>query len=124
MILAQDAPDYAMFETILLKVKSDKSEEFNAAMSHHNQTYHNAVPYRAPCWYIINGKKAGKIWWSMGPTTWTDLDGRPSEDGHDDDWVQNISPLLDYEGMVEYWKRDDDVSHWPSADLLLSKMRL
>jgi hypothetical protein len=46
----------------------------------------------------------------MGAFTFTELDGRPGEGAHQDDWNKTISPLIAEYGRVEYWRMDADLS--------------
>jgi len=51
----------------------------------------------------------------MGPHNWSDLDNRPSADGHDEDWVNNVVALLEDVSHAEYWKMDLELSKNPGG---------
>lgn len=108
---AQDAPDYAMFETNYLKPLPDKSEEFGEALANHNKTFHQDGPYQAIVAWVVNGERTGQIKWIMGPTTFTHLDNRPNDDAHTDDWLQNVMSLTDGSSYTEYWVHEPDMSY-------------
>jgi hypothetical protein len=104
-----------MYESIYLKPDTKHLKELSANMKAHNKKYHNTAPYTALVWNVSTGPRAGDIVWMMGPCTFTDLDSRPSADGHDDDWMHNVLPYVKDVGTGEYWRRDDDLS-MPSDD--------
>jgi hypothetical protein len=96
-----------------MTVKSDAISDLNEAMAEHNQEYHSGGPYHANVWYVVNGPRTGQLIWIMGPTTFTELDGRPAGQ-HDVDWAENVVPHLEPEGDVSYWRMAENLSY--SAD--------
>lgn len=46
----------------------------------------------------------------MGTFNFTDLDSRPSDGGHDEDWRDNVMPFVESMTNGEYWKTDIDLS--------------
>ncbi len=109
------AQDYAMYETQYLTVLPGHSDAFNDAITSHNQRFHSAGPYTAAVYFILNGPYSSQISWVMGPSTWTQLDGRPSGDPHDSDWAQGVLSHA-VAGLTEYWRRDDDLSTPPDPN--------
>ena len=101
--------DYAMYETQYLTVLPGHSDAFNEKMTEHNERFHSEGPYTAQVFFIINGPRSGQIFWVMGPTTFTQLDGRPTGDPHDSDWGQEVLSHAET-GLAEYWRRNDDLS--------------
>lgn len=121
VLLAVAAPraavgqDYAMYETLYLTVLPGHGDKFNEKMTEHNQQFHSEGPYTASVFFVINGPRTGQIFWAMGPTTFTQLDSRPSGDPHDSDWGQEVLSHAEV-GEAEYWRRNDDLSSPPDPD--------
>ena len=120
-LVAQDAeekaPDYVMFQTILLEPDLEDLPQLMANLAAHNKKYHTAgTPYASTVYRIATGPNVGKLVWMMGPCTWSDLDHRPSDEGHDEDWMNNVMTLLEGIEHGEYWKLDADLSKNPMAE--------
>jgi hypothetical protein len=109
---AQDS--YIMYETMYIKPKFDKIKEFNAALAAHNKKFHAEGPHAAAIQRVANGSRAGQLVWVMGPLTFTDLDDRPSDQAHQDDW-STVMPYIDEVTEVEYWRMDPDLSYTPEG---------
>lgn len=108
---AQEEEDsYTMYETALLTPKSGHLKTLQENMKAHNEKFHNQDPYRAHVWNITTGPNVGKMLWVMGPATYTELDNRPDDAAHNNDWRDNVVPYLHEEATVEYWKRNDELS--------------
>lgn len=109
----QDSDDdsYIMYETVYLSPDGDNLDTFRENIAAHNKKYHNEEPYTAFVFSVANGPNAGQMIWMMGPATFSELDNRPSADGHDEDWDNNVVPYIDSNGTVEYWRRDDELSN-------------
>ena len=105
---------YIMYETMYIKPKADKLEEFNDAFSAHNKKFHASGANAVAIQWVVNGPKAGQLVWVMGPCTFTDLDNRPSDDAHTDDWNM-VMPFVDEISEVEYWRMDPDLSYTPEG---------
>ncbi len=101
---AQEDDTYAMWENIMLTPDNTKLKALSDAMRSHNQKYHASGQYEASVFNIVSGPNAGKLIWSMGPIMYRHLDGRPSEGGHDDDWMNNVMPYVKKMNTVEYWQ--------------------
>ncbi len=116
----QDDSDgsYLMWESIYLTPDNTKLPELSAAMKKHNQTYHREGHYTASVYSVSTGPDVGKIVWLMGPCTYSDLDNRPSQGGHDEDWSANVMPYVKKISNAEYWKFDAKLSKMtdPSAE--------
>ena len=112
---AQD-DDYKMWENIMLTPDNTKLKAFGEAMSKHNKAYHQEGPYKATVYNIASGPNIGKIIWEMGPLKFSDLDGRPSKGGHDEDWRDNVMPHVKKMTHGEYWKEDKELSNTSMLD--------
>ena len=106
---AQDAPR-KIWEYIMLTPNNTHLKVLGENMRKHNQKYHSEGPYKAFVFNVVTGDDVGKIVWQMGPINYSDLDSRPSENGHDDDWRDNILPYVKYQSDSEYWNTHLDVS--------------
>ena len=103
-----------VFETIYLKPNTQNLKELQENLKAHNEKYHAEGPYTASTWQVITGEHSGMISWIMGPFTFADLDNRPSDDGHNDDWMGNVLPNT--HGMKDgnYWRMWEDYGYSPS----------
>lgn len=107
-----DDSSYQMWESIVLTPDNTKLKVLGENMRAHNQKYHaKGSAHEATVYSISTGPNAGKFMWEMGPLTFSDLDTRPAEEGHDEDWRDNIMPYIKKMGTVEYWKQMDKLSN-------------
>ena len=106
---------YTMFETVYLIPKMGEQQAFEAAVKAHNEKYHAEDPYTAYLHIVETGPASGSYLWAMGPTMFSHLDDRPSDDGHDDDWSNNVVPLLYKSKLAEYWILKEDLSYTPEV---------
>ncbi len=113
---AQDDSSYVMWESIMLTPDNTKLKALGEAMSKHNKAYHQDGPYKANVYNISSGPNIGKMIWQMGPLKFSDLDGRPSKGGHDEDWRDNVMPHVKKMTHGEYWKQDLELSNTSSLD--------
>jgi len=110
------AQDYAMYEVQLVTVKPGETQALNKAMAAHNEKYHGAGPYHANVWFVANGPRSGQLAWTMGPVTFAQIDSRPAEGGHDDDWNGNVASHLEPQVDVSYWRLGENLSYRPDND--------
>ena len=85
---------YVMWESITITPDNTKLKVLSENMRKHNMAYHSEGPYKAYVYNITTGPDIGKIVWEMGPLTYSHLDARPSEGGHDEDWRDNVMPYV------------------------------
>jgi len=110
--LAQEQ-ETVMYETIYLSPKLDKMTQLNENLSTHNKKYHGEGEYAAFVQNVLTGKRTGDYFWVMGPGNFARLDTRPAEDGHDQDWNDNVMPYLTDMAEAEYWRRDNELFYSP-----------
>ncbi|HEY5689871.1 MAG TPA: hypothetical protein VIS49_00315 [Cyclobacteriaceae bacterium] len=117
--------DYRQMEAVNMRVKPDKVDLFKKGMAAHNKKYHSADPYKAAVRMQITGPNAGSYVWVMGPTTWTQMDGRPGKGEHDTDWEKNVAAYCDYISPPAYWRWVKDVSYdaAPGKNTMMSRAR-
>lgn len=113
-----------VFETIYLDPKTDHLKEVGDNIKAHNEKYHAEMPYTASAWSTLTGEHSGQILWIMGPFTFADLDNRPSEGGHDDDWAENVMPHVNGMHNGAYWRRFNDIGYMPSENYQGKIMRV
>ena len=111
MSFAQEEDSYVMFDNTRFTVKSDMMKEFGKAMAEHNQKYHNDGPYHANLWMVTVGEHSGDFIWSMGPCTFSELDGSPDSKEHTEDWVFNVMPTIEEMHGSNMWRRDGKRSY-------------
>ena len=117
--------DYQMFELFYFTPKAGHGADLEAAMYAHNQKYHPRGDYSAQVYYVMNGPNAGKYVWSMGPTTWTKIQNRPAEEGHDSDWDENIAIHIDSYDATDYYRLNSERSYFPGpVDLKMLRLWL
>ncbi|TBN05597.1 hypothetical protein EYD45_04800 [Hyunsoonleella flava] len=116
-----DSQDYTMFESIMLTPDYKDLKTLGDNMRSHNAKYHKDGAHRAIVYNISTGPNAGSFIWMMGPTTYTHLDTRPSDDGHDEDWRDNVMPFIKKIETVEFWRMDDKLSNLEMMDGDISK---
>lgn len=111
--VAQDDPSsYQMWESIVLTPDNTQLKTLGENMRSHNQKYHaKGSAHEATVYHISSGPNAGKLMWEMGPLTFSTLDSRPAEGGHDEDWRDSIMPYIKKMGTVEYWREMDKLSN-------------
>jgi hypothetical protein len=114
VLFAGAQESYVMYETMYITPKASKIKEFKAALSAHNKEFHASGPSSVFIRWVSIGSRAGQYVWVMGPTTFTDLDSRPSDQGHEDDWGE-VMQYVDEISDIEYWKRNADLSYTPEG---------
>ena len=103
----QDKSETHMYETIYLTPKLDAVNTLAENMANHNKKYHGEGEHAAFVQNVVAGKRSGQLVWVMGPGTFAQLDSRPGEGGHDEDWSNNVMPYLEKMSNIEYWRRSD-----------------
>ncbi|GGK59748.1 MULTISPECIES: hypothetical protein [Flavobacteriaceae] len=107
----EEKESYAMVEVTYMKAKIGMEKAFEAAVKSHNEKYHKEGVFKASLDLIITGKETGWYAWIMGPCTFSDLDKRPNDSAHGNDWDKNVSPnVLEY-GRNEFWRYNSKLSY-------------
>jgi len=105
-----DSKKYRAVELSYMKAKIGMEAKFEAAVKAHNAKYHKEGAYESELYAIATGNETGWYVWTMGGFTFTELDGRPGEGAHQDDWNKTIAPYVEDYGRVEYWRMNADLS--------------
>jgi hypothetical protein len=111
-----DSNSYEMWEDVMLTPDSKNLKTLQDNIRKHNQTYHKDGPHKATVYNIVSGPNAGKIIWEMGALTYPDLDTRPSDGGHDEDWRDNVAPYIKKTNTVEYWRSNKKLNNTDMLD--------
>lgn len=117
----EDKAPPPVMELITLFPKSDAGDALKESMKAHNDMYHKEGPFQARVYSPFTGDRIGQLFWVMGPTSWTAMENRPSEGGHDEDWAKNITPHMERPPIIEYIKLDTKRSFFP-ADFSLNNI--
>lgn len=111
-IQAQDDSFTPMWESFYITPDNTKLKELGEALASHNKKYHNEEgPHRAVVYSVVSGPNIGKLVWQMGPLKFSHLDSRPKDDGHHNDWRDNVMPYVKKLSHGEYWKQDVEASN-------------
>ena len=113
-VYAFSQDSYIMYETMYIKPKADKMKEFMEALAAHNKQFHAEGASGNIIRFVSIGEHAGEYVWAMGPLTFTDLDSRPADDTHDEDW-NKVMPYIDEISEVELWRQDPELSYSPEG---------
>lgn len=113
---AQDESNDYVLESIMMTPDYKNLKTLGENVRAHNSKYHKDGPHKAVVYNISTGPNAGSFIWMMGPTTYTHLDSRPSEKGHDEDWRDNVMPFIKKIHTVEFWKMDSKLSNMSMTD--------
>lgn len=118
MVFTTTAQDksYEMYESVTLTPDNSKLKALGENLHNHNKKYHNEGAYQAYVYNISTGPNIGKIVWEMGPLMFKHLDSRPSADGHDEDWRDNVLVYTKKMSHGEYWKKDEKLSNDGASD--------
>jgi hypothetical protein len=122
--LAMSQTNYLQVEVTHLYPKPDKLDLFKKALAAHNRKYHATDPYKVSVSYSFTGFNAGSYTWIMGPTSFTQLDGRPAKGEHDIDWEKNVVPLCQSITPASYWRLNQELTYRPEGVTSMPKSRL
>lgn len=112
----EDDAKYRMVELSYMKAKPGMNKKFEDAVKKHNEKYHKEGVYASELYTVITGDESGWYVWTMGALTFTDLDGRPGDGDHAEDWQKNVDPFVAEYGRVEYWRWNEKLSNWKESD--------
>ncbi|AEV32044.1 hypothetical protein Oweho_1035 [Owenweeksia hongkongensis DSM 17368] len=110
MMGQQEALKSTIVSIEYIKVKPGMEAKFEAAVKSHNNTFHKDGAYVSSLFYITVGDEAGWYVWTMGPFSYTQLDGAPGEGAHADDWRKKIATYVAEYGRSEFWRHNNELS--------------
>jgi len=106
--------DYKQYETHRFMAKRGHEADFEKGLGDHNKKYHNAAPYKTSIFEIITGPDSRAYELSMGPMTFTQMEGRPSSADHDADWAK-VMEHADPVGETQFWREDKEIVYMPEG---------
>jgi len=113
IITTMGQADYKMIQLTYLKpLPGTDMEAASKAMAKHNNEYHPTGKFHASVWSNITGSRVGTICWVMEAGTFTDLDNRPNDKAHNDDWRNNVATHFEVVAN-EFWKYSEKLSYSP-----------
>ena len=90
--------------------KTDKIALFEKALAAHAQKYHSG-DWKWRVWTVSSGPDYGAYMISEGPSDWATMDGRGDiNTAHQDDWNNNVHPLITNRGTSVYASFEADLS--------------
>jgi hypothetical protein len=110
-IMSFSQVNYAMFETMYLTPKQNKSEDLKKGLIAHNQQWHMQELYKVWMYEVLLGEHEGQWLWAMGPCTFSNLDMRPDDAEHNQDWEKNVDPYVEKYSGTGYWKVNEKLSY-------------
>ncbi|HEX5626301.1 MAG TPA: hypothetical protein VFX48_09810 [Saprospiraceae bacterium] len=109
-------PAYQMINSMMVKPKRGMEKKFEQGVLAHIEQFHKSGPNRARLAVISEGFRSdGWYVWTMGPTTYTELDRAPQgEAKHDEDWDKNVDIYVEQYDENFLWKLQDEISYTPA----------
>ncbi len=107
--------DYLQWETHRYYAKPGQAENFEKGLAAHNKKFHSAAPYKTSIFHVRTGPNSGCYELVMGPMTFTQMEGRPTGDDHDNDWEKNVLAYAEPIGETIYWRADKDLQYNPAG---------
>ena len=102
---------YGMAEITYMLPKIGSEKAFVDGVKSHNESFHKDGPNKAYIDNILTGDESGWYVWIMGPCTFSDLDNRPTDAAHTNDWDKNVSPNVLKYGRNEFWRYNTKLSY-------------
>lgn len=118
----QAQTDYKQWETHRFVAKRGHEADFEKGLADHNKKFHTTAPYKTSIFEINTGPNSGAYELSMGPMTFTQMEGRPAGKEHDADWAK-VMEHVESTGESVYWRADKDISYAPAGSESFSSFR-
>ena len=115
---------YVQFETSYMTPKPEYRDMVMKSVGAHAKKYHASDPYKMWAFEVVTGPHAGSFFVALGPSTFTQLDSRPSSPEHDADWTNNITKYLADEDDAAYWRLDTTMAYRAAGSENFGKSRL
>lgn len=114
--------DYKQWETHRFTVKMGHEADFEKGLAAHNKKYHTADPFKTGIFDIHTGPNSGQVELSMGPMTFTQMEGRPDSPEHNADWAMVMSHV-ESAGESMYWRADKEIEYAPAGSENFTALR-
>ncbi len=102
--IGEEAKTYAQWDTFRFTIDNKHAQTFTKNMRAHLKKYHQKSPLITKIYNVTYGPDANDLIWVMGPVSYSELDARPDDKGHDQDWAENINPYITSYKQSEIWR--------------------
>jgi len=102
--IAEESKVYTQWDTFRFTVNNQFAKKLTKNMRAHIKKYHAEAPLKTKIYNITYGPSANELIWVMGPVSYSELDARPDNKKHDDDWADNINPYITSYNQSEIWR--------------------
>jgi len=106
-LFAEDEKSYTQFDSFRFSVSGKNIKKLTKNMRKHIKKYHGEGLYKTTVYNVASGVDVGKFVWVMGPITFAEMDARPENKKHDEDWEDNIGPYLSSYEHGEFWRNEE-----------------
>jgi len=106
-VLAEEQKSYTQYDTFRFNVDNKHAKKLTINMRNHIKKYHVEEPLKTKIYNITYGANTNDLIWVMGPVSYAELDSRPDDKNHDDDWADNINPYITSYNQSEIWRNMD-----------------
>lgn len=102
--IAEESKVYTQWDTFRFTVNNQFAKKFTKNMRAHIKKYHVKAPLKTKIYNVTYGPNANELIWVMGPVSYSELDARPDNKNHDEDWDDNINPYITSYNQSEIWR--------------------
>lgn len=103
-VIAEEAKSYTQWDTFRFTIDNKNAKKFTKNMREHIKKYHVKAPLKTKIYNVTYGPDANDLIWVMGPVNFSELDARPDNKKHDQDWEDNINPYITSYKHSEIWR--------------------
>jgi hypothetical protein len=102
--IAEESKVYTQWDTFRFTINNQFAKKFTENMRAHIKKYHVKAPLKAKIYNVTYGPNSNELIWVMGPVSFSELDARPDDKEHDEDWANNINPYITAYNQSEIWR--------------------
>lgn len=102
--IAEESKSYTQWDTFRFTVDNKNAKKLTKNMREHIKQYHTKAPLKTHIYNVTYGPDTNDLIWVMGPVSFSELDARPDNKKHDDDWADNINPYITSYKQSELWR--------------------
>lgn len=103
-VMAEETKAYKQYDTFRFTIDNKTAKKFTKNMRSHIKKYHTKGTLKTKIYNILYGPSTNELIWVMGPVSYAELDSRPDNKKHDDDWADNINPYITSYNQGEIWR--------------------
>lgn len=101
---AEESKAYTQWDTFRFTVDNKNAKKLTKNMRAHIKKYHTKAPLITKIYNVDYGPDSNDLIWVMGPVSFSELDARPDDKKHDQDWADNINPYITSYKQSELWR--------------------